>query len=77
MRRAMDTPYAGDMTEEQIRREMSRLLVSRNTHKLSGAMVSIAHDFINYRYSMSHSMSVALLNKLRNLPIYEEMELYE
>ena len=77
MRRAMDPPYAGDMTEEQIRREMSRLLVSRNTYKLSGAMLSIARDFINYRYSMSHSMSVSLLNTLRRLPIYEEMGLYE
>lgn len=73
MRRGMDASYTDYMNEDEIRREVGRLLVSRNTHKLSAAMLSIANDFINYRYSMSHSMSIALLNKLRKLPIYEEM----
>ena len=73
MRREMDASYTSDMNEDEIRREIGRLLASRNTHKLSAAMLSIANDFINYRYSMSYSMSIALLNKLRKLPIYEEM----
>ncbi len=73
MRSQMGTAYTETMHSDEIRKEMGRLLASRNTHKIGSTTVSIVNDYINYRYEMSYSMAMALLKKLRQLPKYEEM----
>jgi hypothetical protein len=65
------------MDIEQARKDLRKLLLSRDTSRLSTALLSIAHDYLNYNYEMSSTMLVSMLNKLREQPKREQALLGE
>jgi len=60
------------MDTEQARKEMRKLLLSRDTSRLSTAFLSIANDYLNYNYEMSNAMLVSMVGKLREQPVRYE-----
>ena len=56
---------------DALRREIGRLLASKDTFSISAALLSIANDYINYRYEMDRGMAESLRNRLRKLPNYD------
>ncbi len=60
------------MDTEQARKEMRKLLLSRDTSRLSTAFLSIANDYLNYNYEMSNAMLVSMVRKLREQPVRYE-----
>lgn len=50
------------------RREMRRLVLSRDTTRLSSALMSIIDDYLNYRYEMTRAMAMSVIRKLREQP---------
>jgi len=65
------------MDIEQARRDLRKLLLSRDTSRLSAAFLSIADDYLNYNYEMSNTMLVSMLNKLREQPKRGQALLWE
>lgn len=53
-----------------MRREVGRLMASRDCSDVSATMLSIANDYANYRYEMNYGMAVSLLKLLRSQPHY-------
>lgn len=56
------------MDIEQARKDLRRLLLERDTSRLSGSFLSIANDYLNYNYEMSSTMLFSMLSKLREQP---------
>lgn len=56
---------------DALRREIGRLLAAKDTNNISAALLSIANDYINYRYEMDQGMAESLRNRLRKLPDYD------
>lgn len=65
------------MDIEQARKDLRKLLLLRDTSRLSTAFLSIANDYLNYNYEMSNGMLVSMLNKLREQPKREQALLGE
>jgi len=59
------------MTQDEMRREVGRLMASRDCSRVSAAMLSIARDYSNYRYEMNWGMANSLLKLLRSQPYYQ------
>jgi len=66
----MPRRYNSNMDEfgDYCRKEMRRLVLSRDTIRLSSALMSIIDDYLNYRYEMSRAMAMSILRKLREQP---------
>lgn len=58
------------MDSDAMRREVGRLMASRDCSRVSASMLSIANDYANYRYEMNYGMAISLLKLLRSQPYY-------
>lgn len=72
MRSWMISPYPESMDSDAARREVGRLLASRDCSNVTASMRSIANDYANYRYEMNYGMVMSLLKLLRSQPYYRE-----
>lgn len=70
MRSWMTSPYPESMDSDAARREVGRLLASRDCSNVTASMRSIANDYANYRYEMNYGMVMSLLKLLRSQPYY-------
>jgi len=70
MRSSIPTSYPESMDHDAMRREVGRLMASRDCSDVSATMLSIANDYANYRYEMNYGMAVSLLKLLRSQPHY-------
>jgi len=65
---------SGATDDSSLRRQIGRLMASKDTSKMSSGLLSIANDYINYRYEMNRGMAESLLRRLKNLPDYSPDE---
>lgn len=58
------------MDHDAARREVGRLMASRDCSAIDPSMLTIANDYANYAYAMNAGMAVSLLKLLRSQPPY-------